>query len=211
MHLLGYGIDLNDATLNRELQRLQKARKDRNPGIIERLNHLGFELTLDEVARCAAGGPIGRPHIAGLMVEKGYVDSIDMAFDNYLSSGRPAYVDKYRIPVQAALAAIQGAGGIAILAHPGLLADDRPELLEQLVCELKPLGLGGLEVYYPEHSPAQTARFRQLAQAHTLLMTGGTDFHGQLNPDIQMGCGRGDLHVPLDLYEQLVSALQELD
>ena len=207
MHILGYGINPDNAELDRALQKLQTARRDRNPGIIDRLNQLGFQISLEEVIHTVGQGQISRPHIARVMLKKGYVQSIDEAFDRYLAAGKPAYVDKYRIPCQEAIDLITGAGGLPVLAHPILLGYRNRHELEQLIQLLIGMGLKGLEAYYPEHPPAETEYYIRLAEKHGLLLTGGTDFHGQLNPEIQMGSGNGDFCVPYHLYEQLVASL----
>jgi len=202
-HILGYGIRLDDDELNKTLQVLQQARDDRNPAIIERLGRLGFDMTQAEVVEMVGESQIGRPHIARLMLKKGYVHSIDEAFDRYLGTGKPAYVDKYRISCQRALDIIHGAGGIPILAHPYLLSLEKTAELEKLVVSLKKTGLEGIEAFYPEHPPQATAFYAELANRHQLLMTGGTDFHGSLKPEIQLGIGTGDFRVPFELYERL--------
>jgi predicted metal-dependent phosphoesterase TrpH len=135
------------------------------------------------------------------------VHSIDEAFDRYLGTGKPAYVDKYRISCQRALELIHGAGGIPILAHPYLLSLKDAAEVEKLVISLKKIGLGGIEALYPEHPPHATAFYKKLADRHHLLITGGTDFHGRLKPDIQLGIGTGDFRVPFALYEQLIDRL----
>lgn len=204
-HILGYGIDLDDPAINRALGILRNARRDRNPKIVHRLNALGFDLTMSEVLENNADNDqIGRPHIARVMVKKGYAQSIDNAFDLYLAVGRPAYVNKYRMDCEKALATIQDAGGIAVLAHPFLLRLKENVVLDELVITLKSMGLQGIEAYYPDHSPAQIARCIEIANQHDLLVTGGTDFHGSLKPDIQMGIGQGDFSVPYALYEKIV-------
>ena len=203
-HLLGYSIRLDNSELNQTLDKLQQARKNRNPSIIKRLNELGISLTLDEVRQEAGNAQLGRPHIAQLMVKKGVVASIDDAFERFLGSDKPAYVDKYRVKCARAIDVILAAGGIPILAHPGLLAYKDDSHLNELIGELKEMGIQGIEVYYPEHSAEQTSLFADLAQRHDLLMTGGTDFHGDLHPDIEMGSGKGDLCIPYELYEKLV-------
>jgi predicted metal-dependent phosphoesterase TrpH len=137
------------------------------------------------------------------MLKKGYVHSIDEAFDRYLGTTKPAYVDKYRISCQRALDIIRGAGGIPVLAHPYLLNLKEAAELEKLVVSLKKIGLAGIEALYPEHPPQATAFYEQLAERHHLLITGGTDFHGSLKPEIQLGIGAGDFHVPFELYERL--------
>ncbi|MFC1856826.1 PHP domain-containing protein [Thermodesulfobacteriota bacterium] len=202
-HILGYCLDLSDPTLNKTLIILQNARENRNPHIIERLNSMGVDISLEEV-RCEADDcQLGRPHIAQTMVRKRIVASINEAFDNYLAKGKPAYVDKYRIACNRAIQILLDAGGIPVLAHPVLLNIKKAEGLEELILDLKSMGLKGIEVYYPEQTPADTARYIDLAKRHGLLMTGGTDFHGAIKPDVKMGSGKGDLYVPYELYEEL--------
>lgn len=204
IHILGYGLRLDDPELNRTLEKLQDSRRQRNPEIIARLNKLGIAIRIEEVEREAADGQPGRPHIAKLLVQKGVVKTIDDAFDRYLGNGKPAYVDKYRIESNHAIELINAAGGIPVLAHPCLLELERVEPLEDLLQEMMSMGLKGLEVYYPLHSPEQARQYADLALRHHLLMTGGTDFHGDIQPEIQMGVGKGDLHIPFALYEKLL-------
>lgn len=202
-HILGYGLRLDDDELNQTLLVLQHARENRNPAIIDRLGRLGFGMTLAEVVGMVGQSQIGRPHIARVMLKKGYVHSIDEAFDRYLGTGKPAYVDKYRISCQRALDIIRGAGGIPILAHPYLLSVKDPAEVEKLVVALKKIGLEGIEALYPEHPPQATAYYKELADRHHLIITGGTDFHGSLKPEIQLGIGTGDFRVPFALFERL--------
>jgi 3',5'-nucleoside bisphosphate phosphatase len=203
MHLLGYGIRLDDPALNKELTRLQEARANRNPEIVNRLNQLGFALSYESLS-ASCDGQLSRPHIARKMLEKGYVSSIDEAFDKYLGNGMPAYVDKYHLNWHRAIQVIRESGGISVLAHPSLLNLPNDDALEKLIVILKSAGLGGIEVYYPGNTESQTKRFIALALRHNLKMTGGTDFHGALNPNIQMGVGEGDLFIPYSLYENLI-------
>jgi len=206
LHLLGYGIRIDDPGLGELLSTLKKARDERTPRIIQRLENLGMALSYEELAGAFPGPQLGRPHIAQLMIRKGYVSSIDEAFDRYLSSGKPAYVDKARVSYNQAARAIRHAGGLAVLAHPGLY--DLPGgQLDPLIRHLKEGGLRGIEVYYPEHSKAQVARYEALAEKYALLVTGGTDFHGGATPGIDLGVGRGDFQVPFELYEKLLQAL----
>ena len=203
-HLLGYSIRLDDRQLNQSLSELRQARKNRNPAIISRLNDLGIPLTLDEVRKEAGAGQLGRPHIAQAMVKKGVVAAIDEAFDKFLGTGRPAYVNKYRLECCQAIENILGAGGIPVLAHPGLLDCRNQDQFDPLIAGLKEMGIQGVEVYYSEHTAEQTRFFAELAQRHELLMTGGTDFHGAIQPEIEMGSGSGNLFVPYELYEKLI-------
>ena len=203
-HLLGYSMHLEDPELNRTLEQLQQARKNRNPAIIDRLNALGISITLDEVRNEAGEGQLGRPHIAQLMVKKKVVASIDEAFDRYLGTGKPAYVDKQRVDCFQAIEIILNAGGVPVLAHPGLLDYKTENQLDLLIGKLKKAGIQGVEVYYSGHTPDQTRLYAKLAQRHDLLMTGGSDFHGAIQPEIEMGSGLGDLIVPYDLFEKLI-------
>ena len=203
-HLLGYAIQLNNPALNQELEKLQAARKNRNPAIISRLNELGITISLDEVREEAGEGQMGRPHIAQMLVKKGVVSSMDEAFDQLLGTGQPAYVDKYRIECSTAIDAIIGAGGIPVLAHPGLLEYKGDGQLDELIGKLKQIGIRGVEVFYSQHTEDQIQLYADLARRHDLLMTGGTDFHGSIHPEIEMGSGRGNLNIPYVLYEQLI-------
>lgn len=201
-HILGYSIRLDDPQLNKTLSVLQQARKNRNPQIVKRLNSMGFEFSLEDVASEIGDGQLGRPHIARYLVKKGFVKSINEAFNKYLAQDKPAYVDKYRVDCSRAIEIILEAGGIPVLAHPILLNLDKNKTIN-LFALLKDMGLKGVEVYYPEHSPDMIVFYSKLAQRYGLLKTGGTDFHGSLKPDIQMGSGRGDFFVPYDIYEKL--------
>lgn len=205
-HLLGYSLRLDDTKLTRTLDLLQRARKNRNPEIIQRLNGLGFVFSMNDVKKEIGDGQLGRPHIARYMLQKGFVESIDQAFDTYLGRGKPAYVEKYRIDCEQAIAVIKGAEGIPVLAHPFLLSIKGDSDLEKLVVLLKDMGLQGIEVYYPKHPPEKTDFYVRLAKKYDLLMTGGTDYHGSLTPDIQMGTGNGNFLVPYELYQKIVSS-----
>jgi len=204
-HLLGYSIRLDNPALNHALEKLQQARKNRNPTIVSRLNDIGIMITLDEVRQEAGEGQLGRPHIATVLVKRGIVGSIDQAFDRYLGTDGPAYVDKFRIECHKAIELILAAGGIPVLAHPGLLKCKTSDQYVELIAGLKELGIQGVEVFYPEHTPEQTRLFAELAQRHNLLLTGGTDFHGSIHPEITIGSGKGDLFVPYELYEKLIN------
>lgn len=216
LHILGYGIQTGHPELGRMLEKQRSARSDRNPHIIEKLNALGIPASSSAVTEATGKSDIARPHIASFLVKNGYAKNIDDAFDRFLGRGKPAYVDKFRIPADNAIALIRAAGGIAVLAHPGLLLDplaekkpgaDPSSYLERLLDKLVSFGLGGIEVYYPGHSAARTAFLAQAAEKRGLLATGGTDFHGDINPDIEMGTGRGSLSIPGQLIKDLKNAL----
>jgi len=206
-HILGYAVDVDHPDLNHKLSMLRDSRKRRNPKILKLLSRLGIEIALDEVRNLAGDSQLGRPHIAKLMVEKGYVHSIDAAFDEYLGNGKPAYVDRFRFECEETIKAILNAGGIPVLAHPLLLGIKENDILEDLIAVLTEMGLRGIEVYYPEHTKNLVAYYSRLASHYNLLITGGTDFHGDIKPEIKMGGGKGDFFVPYELYEKLVSSL----
>lgn len=206
LHILGYRFDVDDPALGEALGRLQEARKRRTPRIIERLQALGIDLTADRMAARFGNGPLGRPHVARLLIDQGIVKSVDEAFNQYLGRGGPAYVEKYRIPAAEAIRVIRGAGGVAVLAHPGVVSLPPDRSMADLVARLVEMGLGGIEAHYPAHRPDQIAAYTALADRYDLRITGGTDFHGAVTPDIQMGWGRGDFHVPYRLYDNLLQA-----
>jgi len=205
LHILGYDFDVDDAALNQRLAEQEEARNNRSPKIIHRLNQLGIPLTLEEVQLFAQGSQIGRPHIARAMVKHDIVPSIEEAFDRYIGRDGPAYVDKARLPCDQAMALIREAGGVPVLAHPGLIPVKDAAELDDLVKFLTDRGLQGIEVFYPGHTAEQVEEYRQLAARHDLLMTGGSDFHGALNPHIRLGKGTGSLFVSYTLYEQLLA------
>ena len=205
-HILGYAIHLDDRDLNQALLKLRDARKNRNPEILKRLNKLGLPISLEEVRQEVGEVQLGRPHIAYAMVKRGFVASVNEAFEKYLGTAKPAYVDKERIECEQAINLIRAAGGIPVLAHPALLNIEDDRQLDALLQNLMKIGLAGIEVYYPGHSPRQIRQYAELARKYSLLMTGGTDFHGSITPEIKMGSGEGDLFVPYNLYEELVNA-----
>ena len=207
IHILGYGIDPRHPLLNSVIDRLQTARQNRNPRIVLLLKKLGMELSMGELDQIVGNATAGRPHIAQLMVERGYAATIDDAFDRFLGKGKPAYVDKYRAPMVDAIDAINQAGGMAVLAHPFLNGVTEPAAFETFLLTLKEMGLAGIEAFYPEHPPSATDDYCRLARKHDLLITGGTDFHGAVTPGLQMGVGRGDFHVPYSIFEGLAVRL----
>lgn len=175
IHVLGYFIPYQDEGFLQALEGLRKTRHERNKLMVARLNELGFEITLEEVYQRKQGEQdknIGRPHIAEVMIEKGYVATMEEAFAKYLSKHGQAYVNPPRITPQAAIDLIKQAGGAAVLAHPGLYDND--ELVEELI----QYGLDGIEVYHPDNSAESKARYLAFADKYKLIVTGGSDFHG---------------------------------
>jgi 3',5'-nucleoside bisphosphate phosphatase len=205
MHVLGYGIDLDHQPLAEALAELRQARDERIPAILKRLRQAGIEIDLESVTEQTGGGAIGRPHVANVLVRMGAARDIDDAFDKYLGNGRPAYVDKFRLDCRRAFDLIRGAGGVPVLAHPFLIRSRQADWMAPLFKRLADLGLMGVEAYYSKHPPEVVANIKSAARQFSLLITGGSDFHGDLTPDIQMGRGLGDLFVPGDVFDNLVA------
>jgi len=209
MHMLGYFITLEDTTLGEKLNLLQDSRSDRNPKIVKKLNEMSLSLTYDEVVQESGGGQIGRPHIAQALVKKGYVKSIQEAFNKYLGKGAPAYIDKFRLSAEEAITIITNAGGIPVLAHPFTLNYNNSDELDDLVERLVEKGLEGLEVYYSEHDERKTSHYHLLAKRYNLVITGGSDFHGKNMQGIDLGTGRGNLKIPYILFKRLRTLWEE--
>ncbi len=205
LHLLGYGLDASAQCLQESLRWVRDRRNERNVAILERLPDCGIEISRDELLAAAGEGVPGRPHIADVLVEKGYVKDRRRAFARYLARGRPAYVPRRHLSARQALRVIADAGGIAVLAHPVSLCISGRKL-HNLLVELKEDGLAGVEVYHPRQSVRFRTRLWKIAEETGLFVTGGSDFHGGL---MQAAClGRaGNGIVPAELLEQLQHAL----
>ena len=202
LHILGYFLDYQDARLNERLARLRDSRHRRNPKIIELLQAAGIAITYEEVRTLAGTDSVGRPHIARVLMEKGVVASAKEAFDLWLADGRPAYVPRELPTPSDAMQWIREAKGIPVLAHPTWVKPTDGTLTD-LVRQLKADGLDGVEVHYSTHTPRQTREYLALAKQLDLLVTGGSDFHGLTKPDIDVGVGKGALHVPGSLLDKL--------
>jgi predicted metal-dependent phosphoesterase TrpH len=201
-HLLGYFIDYKDKDLLKRLLFIQRAREERNLKMLQKLKALGIDLTLEEVKAQAKDGQICRPHFALAMIKKGYVSSVDEAFERFLKKGGPAYVEKFRLSPEEAIRMILLSKGIPVLAHPFTLELEKEEF-ETFLKELKQHGLKGIEAYYPDHTLEQTEFYERLGKKYGLLITGGTDFHGPPREEIELGKGRGNLSIPYELLLKL--------
>ena len=200
VHLLGYFLeDDAPADFRSWVLELQASRRERNVRLVARLRELGFEITLQE-AEARGRGMTGRPHFAQIMVEKGYVRNLRQAFDDYLDESAKGYVWRQEPQFAEGVARIREAGGIASLAHPIRVNGDVPSLMP----ELREAGLNALEAYHSDHGPQETAMYLDLARRYGLLVTGGSDFHGDVKPDVKLGTGcDGNLQVPNDLLTRL--------
>jgi predicted metal-dependent phosphoesterase TrpH len=206
MHLLGYGVDPQSPTLRDLTKTLLAGRDNRNPKIIAKLQELGVSITMDEMEREAGGKVLGRPHIAAILLRKGYVSSIKQAFDKYLAPGGLAYFDKERLTPSQAVQMIIESGGIPVLAHPIQLRYQNDAQLDRIVKDLIDLGLRGIEVMHSDHDAALIQKYTALADRYHLLKTGGSDFHGSNKANIQLGEANGR-RIPREFFDALQSAL----
>lgn len=185
VHLLGYLVDPHEPRLAGRLAEFRTVRASRGRLIVEKLQALGVDIRMEDVP---AAESVGRPHIARALMEKRIVASVSEAFDRWLGDGKPAYVPKAKIEAREAVDLVHGAGGVAVLAHPGLLPDAHRY---SIVRELAALGLDGVEVEHSRHSSEERRRLRELAKELDLVETGGSDFHGENKPDVDLGYGHG--------------------
>jgi len=196
VHILGYGFDPDCPRLKDLLADLRTRRVRRAAAILELLQGLGVSVSMEDV-RCGSGETIGRPHIADALRRRKVVRSRKDAFRRFLAVGGPAYVPSAGPTVPEAIAGIRGAGGWAVLAHPGLLRKGH---------DLGPwvdAGLEGIEAYYPNHSRAQTGRFLEAAERYGLIVTGGSDFHGPRTEHDTIG----GIRLPDEVYARFESRL----
>ena len=174
VHILAYFVDPHDEALEAKLKWLRENRGNRAERMVEKLNELGYPISMDRVREIAAGGSLGRPHIAQALFEAGHVPTYDSAFDTLIAKGAPAYVSRVGLAPFEAVRLVKEHGGVSSLAHP-FTALRLEELVPQLVAE----GLSGIETYYGSHTPDTTVLCLRLASEHGLIPTGGSDFHGR--------------------------------
>lgn len=172
-HILGYFTTVEQPKLQTQLSAYREGRMARGKTMLAKLVDLGMELSWQRVLELAGEAAVGRPHVAQALVEAGHVESVREAFDRYLHTGGPADAQREKLPPEEAIALIREAGGVAVLAHPSFVPD-----AEIAVTQLKAAGLEGLEVYYKNYTPEEMATFRALADAHGLIPSGGSDYHG---------------------------------
>lgn len=198
MHILGYGFNPEDSRFIERLKVLQEGRETRNTRIIAKLNRLGIRVAAEELQQYSRCGQTGRPHIARLLVDKGVTGSVELAFKHYLRRGAAAYAERFRFSAHDAISMIREAGGSAVLAHPANL-DPSLRSIPLLLKDLAVVGLGGVEVYYPSHSPKTVKALLQMTAGLNLCITGGSDFHG---PELETAKTEQWLqktHIPYDL------------
>jgi predicted metal-dependent phosphoesterase TrpH len=198
IHILGYLIDYKRRDLEEKLEFLRKNRIERIYKIADKLKGMGIKLKPEAVFEIAKQGTVGRLHVARAMVNTGLVDSTTEAFQKYIGDKCPAYVCNFRFSPQDAIKLIRDVGGIPVLAHPYSL--NRDELIPKFV----DYGMMGLEVYYPEHSQGMINLYLSLAKKYNLLITGGSDCHGNAKPEVKIG----SVQIPYKFVEKLKEAKQ---
>lgn len=199
LHLLGYFVDITNRKLLSEIAVFQSVRQDRIREMVAHLNKLNIALTADEVFALANCRSPGRPHVARALVKGGYCRSLDEAFDRFLKKNRPAWVPKKKMSALEGIEMIHRAGGLAVMAHPGLNRTD--EVIPDLVNE----GLDGIECFHTKHSASTSGHYLQLADKFGLLVTGGSDCHG-------MSKGKpliGTVRLPYEHVEKLKAAREK--
>ena len=201
IHILGYFLRYGEEWFQAFLREQREERVRRVYRIADRLAELGMPIDPQEVFTLVKEGSAGRPHVAQVMVNRGYVKSIRQAFDKYLRTGGPGHVPRKKLAPSEAVAIIRRVGGVPVLAHPGLADND------DLIPGLVEAGLMGIECYYHEHSAAQTAAYLQMCKEWGLVATGGSDYHG---PHLGRPNPLGSPPVPLSAYEALLAKTREI-
>ena len=207
-HIIGLFIDPENETLLKTIQDVKARRKQRMTDTCHKLSKLGFDITYDEVLEIAGKDFVGRAHIAKAMVLKGYCQTISECFDKYIGTGKAANSQRGKITATDAIKAIRAAGGLAFLAHLNQTHYDS-EQLEKLLTELKDAGLNGIEGYYTEYTKEQVSEYRKLAEKLGLALSGGSDYHGSMKSDIEIGVGTGSLQIPYYILENLKNVLKK--
>lgn len=201
LHILGLFIrPENYAAVTAVLEELRRAKEQSNRDLIERLRDAGFALDYEEI-RSRSAGYVNRAVIGAEMVRMGYVPSVKDAFKQYLNEAKGFYVPPRRLEVFDTIRFIKSIGAVAVLAHPFLNLDEAG--LRAFLPRAVEAGLDGMEVLYSKFSSEETALAEQIAAQYGLLPSGGSDYHGDNKPDIQLGVGRGDLRIPARFLEDL--------
>jgi predicted metal-dependent phosphoesterase TrpH len=203
VHVLGYFVDRTDAALLAFLARQRDARIERVRAIAASLSELGMPIDVRELLegpQARAGRSVGRPQVARAMMAAGHVSGVTEAFEKWLGSGRPAFVPRTGAAASAVIALIHGAGGLASVAHPGQTR------IDSRIARLRDAGLDALEVYHPDHSPEDRERYLRMAADLDLLVTGGSDYHG----DPEHGIELGSIGLPLEAWARLARRIEQL-
>ncbi|QUI23721.1 PHP domain-containing protein [Vallitalea pronyensis] len=202
IHIIGLLIDEKDKRFIKGLHEIIEARDNRNKVMVDKLQAHGFNINLDDIFATADSKVYTRAHMARAMLNKGYVSSMKEAFDLYIGNDGPCYVSREKVNPQMAIQLIRSCGGVSILAHPTLYDMNLREL-DALIKELKAIGLQGIEGEYALYTKSEERYIKELAKAHDLVLSGGSDFHGDNKPYIDLGVGKGNLKINYHLLERM--------
>lgn len=194
VHILGYFIDYHNEELLNATKVLRQSRLVRGEKMVHKLREMGINISLNEVKELADAGFIGRPHIARVLFEKGYVEGVADAFDKYIGKDKPAYVNRYKLSLKESIDLIHKAGGVAVLAHPGIIAE------RDVIKSVVDMGIDGIEVIHSSHGDEIIERLLELAKNYNLICTGGSDCHGHFIEDDLL---LGEYTVDYEIVERL--------
>ncbi len=208
IHIVGLFAGNDNKEFNDALEKLRESRINRNAEMVKRLNEIGVPVEYENVLKYAKGNVVSRAHIAKEIANIGYANSINDAFNKFVGKDKPAYVKRKVMSRRDTLRLIAESGGIAVLAHPLLYKLESSDL-EKMVGELARCGLRGIEAYYSTHSEKDTEYIKSVAERFDLKLSGGSDFHGENKPNIELGTGLGSLRVPYKVLEDLESEVKQ--
>ena len=212
IHIVGLFIDPADPALLSALEQLRQWREERNAQMVGKIRSKGYEITMDEVLAEAGGESVGRPHMAAVLLRKGYFPDMQSVFNRLIGRNGSCHVLRKYYPVDACIRLIHGAGGLAIWAHPLHAAHGARATLRKIGSRLVTYGLDGLECHYSMFAEEQEHNALDFARERSLLVSGGSDYHGASHPQVKMGTGiDGNLAIPFEIYERLLAAKQNRD
>ena len=207
IHILGFYIDYENEDLQKELSFLKEQRENRNIKMVELMQRDGMNITMEKLLHGNPDSVITRAHFARVLVEEGICKDKEVAFRKYIGVGCKYYLPKPQVPCEKAMDILSRYAKCSFLAHP-LLYHFGYAQIEELVDYLKTLGLKGIEAYHSSNNSYESDKLRSIALHHDLLISGGSDFHGVVKPNIQMGKGRGGMKIPMRLLDTIKSALE---
>ncbi|MCT4618681.1 MAG: PHP domain-containing protein [Marinisporobacter sp.] len=200
IHILGYFIDCKNQNLIHMTKRIKNYRAKRIELMVDKLRELGYDIHFSEVKDDQKEGAIGRPHVARILLQKGYVSSVSEAFEKLLGKGKPAYVERFKLTVDEAIELIENAKGIPVLAHPALI--DKGIDIEEIIKK----GIKGIEVYHSEHSAFHNNMYLEFSKKYDLFITGGSDYHDEMIENIP---NIGKIFIPYDKIKEMKKSLKD--
>lgn len=202
IHVLGLFLDTNNSNLIKTLDDARKKREERNKKMAENFRKSGIPITLEKLQEYEENAVITRAHFAMFLVEKGYARTSQEAFKTYLSKSSPYYVSRESFSPKEAIDLIHDANGLSFIAHP-YLYDFNLEQIEEMVSDFSDMGIDGIEALYSLNTPKEEEVMIGIARKNNLLISGGSDFHGETKPYIKLGIGKGNLKIPYEIYQKL--------